>query len=494
MKIYSHVLLFILIICGFTVSFSYTFEKPLVVVITSYKNKEWYQRNLDSVFFQKYRNYRVIYIDDASPDGTGELVASYVKKKGQQHRVKLIRNKEWQSQMANHYKAAHMCYDYEIVVHIDGDDWLAHDRVFKIINDAYTGSNIWLTHGGAVYWPGLTPWPGERALPGFIEGMIAHNTFRDTGEEGWIFCHLRTFYGWLFKQVKLQDLLYEGTFKNMSPTPDSGFMYPLLEMAGHHIKYLTDVLYMWNMQNSNSQWRITSFSIMHSLSGTIRSWQKYSPLKHPIESNWRKHSKSRADVIILLDNWSPSLAKLLASCSLIKGCAKLSVIYEARLPLRSYVQEMKKKFPNVKFLSWQTQGDNTIEKQILKCLGDSSSEHVVLCSDKIRIKDELNITYCIQELERTFAEAFYLSLPYNEHLICAPLSDHLIAWQIDYGKHIWKHVEHIGMILYRKRDLENRLTTQASSSLRNFKASWYRHEYHKRAIGLIFKHSRVLEQ
>lgn len=55
----------------------------MVVVIPSYKNAQWYECNLASVFEQTYKNYSVIYIDDASPDKTGYLVQAYVKKNGQ---------------------------------------------------------------------------------------------------------------------------------------------------------------------------------------------------------------------------------------------------------------------------------------------------------------------------------------------------------------------------------------------------------------------------
>ena len=45
-----------------------------VIVIPSYNNAQWYKRNLDSVFAQTYKNFSVIYLDDCSPDGTGQLV------------------------------------------------------------------------------------------------------------------------------------------------------------------------------------------------------------------------------------------------------------------------------------------------------------------------------------------------------------------------------------------------------------------------------------
>ena len=49
----------------------------MVIVIASYNNERWVEENLKSVFMQDYSNYRVIYIDDASTDGTADLAEPY---------------------------------------------------------------------------------------------------------------------------------------------------------------------------------------------------------------------------------------------------------------------------------------------------------------------------------------------------------------------------------------------------------------------------------
>jgi len=41
-------------------------EKSMVVIIPSYNNESYCEKNLTSVFSQQYENYRVIYIDDCS--------------------------------------------------------------------------------------------------------------------------------------------------------------------------------------------------------------------------------------------------------------------------------------------------------------------------------------------------------------------------------------------------------------------------------------------
>ena len=52
------------------------------VVIPSYNNSKWYDKNLESVFSQTYQNWKLFYVDDHSSDNTGELVEQYVQARG----------------------------------------------------------------------------------------------------------------------------------------------------------------------------------------------------------------------------------------------------------------------------------------------------------------------------------------------------------------------------------------------------------------------------
>lgn len=55
-------------------------EIPFCIIIPSYKNQDKYLRNLNSILQQDYDNYHIVYIDDASKDGTAEKVKSYIDK------------------------------------------------------------------------------------------------------------------------------------------------------------------------------------------------------------------------------------------------------------------------------------------------------------------------------------------------------------------------------------------------------------------------------
>jgi len=221
-------------------------EKPIVVVIASFQNKKLHKKNLNSIFSQKYDNFRVIYTDDCSPDNTGEYVKKYIIKHNLEDRIILIQNKERMGALANDYNAIHSCNDDEIIVIVDGDDWLAHDGVLKLVNEAYASEDVWLTHGKFIHWPANRVEPLSKAYPADV---IKNNSYRKMN------CPLplRTFYTWLFKKIKLQDLTLDGAF--FMRTRDAAMMYPLIEMAAERHAFIDEVTYIYNGVNPISDWR-----------------------------------------------------------------------------------------------------------------------------------------------------------------------------------------------------------------------------------------------
>jgi len=243
-------------------------ESPMVVV-ASYNNAEWYQKNLDSIFDQKYNNYRVIYVDDCSPDGTGQLVEDYINEKGQRDRVTLIRNQVRKRALENLYDTISSCDDREIVVIVDGDDWLAHANVLKRLNSLYANTSLWMTYGQFESYPSGNI-GFNKAMP---REVVKNNRFRYHKNQP---SHLRTFYARLFKLVKKEDLLYQGDFLTM--TYDVAIMMPMIEMAGWHHKFIPDVLYVYNEGNPISDHRVDR-SLQHRLDVYIRDKEPCQPLK-----------------------------------------------------------------------------------------------------------------------------------------------------------------------------------------------------------------------
>jgi glycosyltransferase involved in cell wall biosynthesis len=245
----------------------------IAVTIPSYNNRRWYTRNLSSVLAQNYRNFRVIYIDDCSTDRTGELVEKVIADRNAGNLVSLIRNPARIGALGNLYNTIHNCDDDEIVILLDGDDWLAHDGVLAKINEAYADPDCWMTYGQYLSWPdNMLGYSREIATE-----IIDTNTFR---ENEWCSSHLRSFYAWLFKLIKLEDLISpEGTFYDMAW--DQAVMFPLLEMSGHRAKFISDVLYIYNAANPINDNKVNR-QLQRSLETAIRMRKRYHRLDGPI--------------------------------------------------------------------------------------------------------------------------------------------------------------------------------------------------------------------
>jgi glycosyltransferase involved in cell wall biosynthesis len=245
-------------------------EKPLVVIIPSYNNVRYYKRNLDSVLAQQYKNFRVIYIDDQSFDGTGALVEEYLKDHSQAARVQLVKNAQRKGALANFYNAIHACNDEDIIVNLDGDDWFAHRDVLARINREYQEHNAWLTYGSYRTFP----WARKGVCAPIEDSIHALCSYR---RAPWVSSHTRTYYAWLFKKIKKEDLQENGSFLKVSC--DVALMLPMLEMAGlEHIRYIPEVTYMYNVATPLNDYKVRVLE-QHRMDSMLRSKQPYARVK-----------------------------------------------------------------------------------------------------------------------------------------------------------------------------------------------------------------------
>lgn len=243
-------------------------EKPIIVLITSYNNNHWVAENVISALHQDYTRYRVIYIDDASTDGTADRVEDLVKQDERKIDFTLIRNLERKGALANIYYAIHnFCEDDAIIVSLDGDDWFYDDQVLKKIKAVYSEKEVWITHGTFIEYPfESTNW--SVPIPHHI---VIRNQFRNYRCPS----HLRTFYSWLFKKIQLEDLLYEGQFFSMAW--DQAMMFPMMEMAAERHSFISSILYVYNMVNPLNDNKVNA-QLQRDLEAFIRAKPPYKRL------------------------------------------------------------------------------------------------------------------------------------------------------------------------------------------------------------------------
>jgi glycosyltransferase involved in cell wall biosynthesis len=219
-------------------------EKPdihFTIVIPTLNCSQWVENCLSSVCNQSHSNYDVIYIDDASTDGTAEAVEAFLKLYPfNQGLFKLVKNPFNKGKMENIYHAITEAKDGTVIVIVDGDDWLAHSNVLAKLASIYSSSDVWMTNGSYKVEP-----TGEVVTPrvenSYWEGTIRHKS--------WEFSHLGTFKKELFCRIKRKDLMNKrGEF--WATTSDQAIMWPMAEMCGpDHFRGISEVLYIYNRLN-----------------------------------------------------------------------------------------------------------------------------------------------------------------------------------------------------------------------------------------------------
>ena len=240
-------------------------KKRFVIVIPSYKNERWCEQNIISTINQNYDKYRVIFTDDASPDNTFNKVSQAVNSSRKAGQFTLVKNPTRLGALANLYNMIHSCDDDEIVLTLDGDDWFPHENVLSRLDEIYSDSNVWMTYGQYKNHP-----DGQIGIAAqYPVNVVDSTSFRS---QPWGASHLRTFYTWLFKNIKKEDFLYNGGF--MAMAWDMTIMFPMLEMAGPHSKFVSDILYTYNMENPINDHKVDKM-LQQSLDRYVRTMPKY---------------------------------------------------------------------------------------------------------------------------------------------------------------------------------------------------------------------------
>lgn len=238
-------------------------QKSFVILITGHNNITYCEKSLNSALSQTYPHFRVVYIDQESTDGSWEKICRAVDSSPHPEKVTLIQSKKLIGSLSSLYDAIHACQDQEILVVLDGNDFLAHEHVLCKLNKIYAKPSIWMTYGNFLDYPSYKQMPIRcKQIP---KNVVFNNSFRSHEIQE---MHLKTFYAGLFKKIRKEDLLYKGRFLGMEDTP--AYTIPLLEMAGKHASFINDVLYLHTKSSP-----LSSELVNH-----LKKLPKYSRLKN----------------------------------------------------------------------------------------------------------------------------------------------------------------------------------------------------------------------
>ena len=205
-----------------------------IIIITEYNSEKWIKQSIESVLNQTYKNYELLVIDDCSTDNTAKIIKTL--------NVPYIINNKQEGKIANLVKGWKKISTNpeDILVELDGDDWLANNEVLSYLNNIYQDNNIWFTYGQLEDL-------AHRIPPNFSKPLEDTKNFRKNFKAGvWNTLSLRTYKMKVLNHIKDEDFKDKnGNYYMYSQ--DVSLVLPTLEICGiDRIKCLDKVLYIYN--------------------------------------------------------------------------------------------------------------------------------------------------------------------------------------------------------------------------------------------------------
>jgi hypothetical protein len=449
-------------------------EKPFVVIIPSYNNEEYVQKNLWSVLEQEYKNFRVVFIDDASTDGTYRLAKGVATAFEADDKVTFIHNQANCKALYNLYYTIQSLSDDEICVILDGDDWFAHPKVLKELNRYYNDPNVWMSYGQSITYPKY-----EKAKA--ISFNPAVRNLRGQTE----LPQLRTFYASLFKKIKIKDFLFQGEF--FTTCWDLAITFPLWEMARNHAVFIPEVFYVYNRETPLNDDKIYKEKQPH-FSRYIRSLPSYDEIESlGLDTGEEDHSA----LIVFSENRPMQLYSFLESIQKEEeDFSPIHVYYTAKDEEfeRGY-RVVKETFGDlVSFHLWNN-GD-----EFLSDIEQIESKYVTFAKDTLIANHELKIASSIEALEKAGAYAVYFDLGLNISEIppkVLSVGEGYFVWDFEFANSEWSNCNRIDMTLYCKETLIPFLNKIHYKTISEFERHW-KHCIDLRQIGLFYRESKVV--
>jgi glycosyltransferase involved in cell wall biosynthesis len=210
----------------------------MINIVTCAWNAEKYiDICIDSVLFQKYTDYKMFIVDDISTDKTVEVIK---KKINGDSRFQLIENTEKKFKLKNFddiLSNEKLINAEDIIVELDGDDWLYHDNVLGLVTNIYkTSPNLLIANGKFAYSNGTLGFSNDVNI-----SLVRTSSF--------CFSHLRTWKASLWRQVDKRYFIdpNSNTGSYFKIAADMAYSLPMLEIAGQYrYSHIPEVLLVYN--------------------------------------------------------------------------------------------------------------------------------------------------------------------------------------------------------------------------------------------------------
>jgi glycosyltransferase involved in cell wall biosynthesis len=223
------------------------------ILIRSWNAYEYFDKCIDSVLVQNYKNYKILFIDDASNYSFKQK--KHIRLKLKKHIVVFNKKRKYAL-----YNAYFMIHKYAtnpeaVIFNLDGDDWLYSQYSLSTIARVYIKfPDCNFTYGECFVWnkQKLIKKPSRFILPNvnirYSKTIVKTQSYR---QEPFLPLHPRTWKVLLFNKLSISEFLRpEGNWIRFAE--DQAIFFPFLEMAKGKYQVLKKPIYVYNMTNKKS--------------------------------------------------------------------------------------------------------------------------------------------------------------------------------------------------------------------------------------------------
>jgi glycosyltransferase involved in cell wall biosynthesis len=240
------------------------------ILMGLYNAEKFVERSILSVKNQSFTDWTCYITHDLSTDRSPDIINQAIK---DDSRFVLMPNNSKKLYQAGNFDTSIRnnpdVGDDEVMIEVDGDDYLPDSKVFERINNIYSDKDVWIANGSFIYQSGQM---------GFAQPQTNFENLR-TGR--FTASHIRTWRAFLWRAIKEEDLKDEnGNYWQWSG--DVCFMFPMLEMAGEkHYRFMYEINYIYNDFNPINEHKV-DLNMVNNHASRIRAKPKYKLLERGI--------------------------------------------------------------------------------------------------------------------------------------------------------------------------------------------------------------------
>jgi len=237
----------------------------MIIVTKLYNAENYIEQCIGSIMGQSFKDFKCYITDDLSTDNSVAIVKNLI---ADDNRFILIENTNKLYQPGNYDQVIRdnkEINDNDIIIEIDGDDWLPTSKILEKINQVYQDDNVWITNGSFKYSNGTSGFSSKQKLDANLR------------QSRMTCSHMRTWRAFLWRKI-IQDDLKDENGDYWKVTGDLAFMFPMLEMAGdEHYKFIEDITYVYNEQNPINDHKV-DLGLVNEIANKIRAMKPYKKL------------------------------------------------------------------------------------------------------------------------------------------------------------------------------------------------------------------------